>query len=94
LLKYPSIAANANEWSRDSASLVEIIKEMPPSIEKTYLVQSYADALKIIWICMCALSALALIASLFTQHFSLQMELETDHGFKHGEQKEDQADQK
>lgn len=83
ILKHPSIAAKAVEWSRDSASLVEVIKAMPPSIARTDLVQSYADALKIIWIVCCALSGVALLTSLWIEHFSLEVELETDHGFKH-----------
>jgi MFS family permease len=83
ILKYPSIAAHASEWAADSTELVEILKAMPPSLARTDLVQSYADALKIIWIVMCGLCAVAFIASFWTQHFDLNRELETDHGFKH-----------
>jgi hypothetical protein len=80
-LKYPSIAVHASEWSADSTALVEVIKAMPPSLARTDLVQSYADALKIIWAVMCALAGVALIASLWTEHFDLDVALATDQGF-------------
>lgn len=54
---------------------------MPESVARTDLVQSYADALKVIWIVMCGLSAVAFVASLWTQHFDLDRELETEQGF-------------
>ena len=88
ILSHPSIAAHADEWSADATVLVDIIKAMPQSLEKTDLVQIYADALKIIWAIMCALSGIALIASLWTQHFDLDRILETDHGFKYEERKD------
>ncbi len=58
---------------------------MPDGLEKTALVQSYADGLKVVWIVMCCFSGVALISSLWTQQFSLDMELETEQGFKHQE---------
>ena len=89
ILKHPSIATHAAEWAADSTGLVEIIKAMPQSVAKTDLIQSYADALKIIWIVMCALSAVALVTSFWIQHFDLNKELETDHGFNHDVKKSD-----
>ena len=61
---------------------------MPPSQAKTDLVQSYADALRVIWAVMCALSGVALIASLWTEGIDLNRELETDHGFMHQDSKD------
>ena len=83
ILGYPSIASHAAEWSTDATQLVEIIKVMPDGIAKSDLIQSYADALRTVWIVACALSAVALLVSLWTEHFSLDRELETDHGFKY-----------
>lgn len=62
---------------------------MPQSIARDDLVQSYADALKVIWIVTCALAGVALISSFWTEHFDLNRELETDHGFKHEEKSGD-----
>lgn len=92
ILKHPSIAAHASEYALDATVLVEIIKAMPDSLPKTDLIQSYADALKIVWATMAGLSGAALIASLWTQHFSLDRVLETDQGFKH-EEKDDNAEE-
>ena len=89
ILKHASIAAHANAWSGDATILVEILKAMPEGIQKTALIQSYADALKVIWLVMCCLSAVALITSLWTQHFSLDVELKTEQGFKYTERSED-----
>ena len=85
IMKHPSIAAHASEYAANSTVLVDIIKAMPDSLAKTDLIQSYADALKVIWAVLCGLSAIALVASLWTQHFSLDRALETDHGFKYDE---------
>ena len=82
ILKHPSIAARAAEFAVDSTGLVQIIKEMPASMAKADLIQSYADALKVIWAVMAGLSGLALISSLWIEHFTLDRALETDHGFK------------
>ena len=89
ILTHPSIAMHANAWSKDATILVGIIKAMPEGLAKTDLVQSFADALKVIWIVVCALSAIGLISSLWIQYFSLDRELETDHGFKHEERTSD-----
>ena len=89
ILKHASISAHASEYAADATVLVGIIKAMPQSLAKKDLIQSYADALKIVWMTMAVLSATALIASLWTQHFSLDRELETDQGFKHGEKNND-----
>ncbi|KAL1301487.1 hypothetical protein AAFC00_005733 [Neodothiora populina] len=84
ILSHPLIAAHANEWAADSSALVQVIKNMPPGLERALLVQSYADALKIVWAVICGLAFLGLCTSLFTRHFSLDRPLETDQGFVDG----------
>lgn len=81
IMAYPAIASKAVEYSRDSTTLVQIIKALPDGIEKTELKQSYADALKVVWITMCGLSALALILSLWTEGLDMNKPLETEQGF-------------
>lgn len=82
LLGYPLLASKAVEYSADASGLVQIIKKFPEGMAKTQLIQSYADALKIVWITMCALSGLALILSLWTKGLDLNKPLETDQGFR------------
>jgi hypothetical protein len=81
LLAYPLLAPMASTYSKDATALVSIIKAMQAGTEKTQLIQAYADSLKTIWIVMCALSALALLASLLTKGYSLQQEHKTLQGF-------------
>ena len=92
ILKHASIAGRAVEWSQDSTALVEIIKVMPHGLARDDLIQSYADALKVIWMVMCGLSGAALIISLFIQHFDLNRELETEQGFVYKEKKGEVSD--
>jgi hypothetical protein len=83
LLKYPLLAGNAVEYSRDASGLVQIIKAMPASLARTQLVKSYTDALRYVYIVLCVLAAIAMVASFFTKALPLDRELETDQGFRH-----------
>lgn len=82
LLEFPALAAKAEEYSRDSSGLVQIIKGLPAGLEKTQLIQSYANALKAVWLVLCGLSALALILSLWTEGLDLNRPLETEQGVR------------
>lgn len=83
LLTYPALASNAEEYSRDAAALVQIIKGFPKDQgdAKGQLVQSYADALKVVWVTMCGLSAVAMVASSWTKGLDMDRPLETEQGF-------------
>ena len=85
LLKHAILASKAVEYSRDSTGLVEIIKAMPHGPAKEQLVQSYADALKYVWLVSCICAGIALIASLWTRELPIDRELATDQGFKYEE---------
>ena len=50
---------------------------------KTQLVQAYANSLKVVWVSMCGLAAVALLTSVFVKEFSLQQEMVTEQGMKH-----------
>lgn len=90
LLSYPLLASKAEEYSRDSSGLVQIIKQMPEGLEKMQLKQSYAEALKIVWVTMCALSAVALVLSLWTKGYDLNRPLETEQGFREEKKTKDE----
>jgi hypothetical protein len=83
LLKYPLLADNASNWSKDASGLVQIIKSMPAGLAKEQLKTSYVDALKYVWIVLCVFAGIAFIASLWTEALPLDRELVTDQGFKH-----------
>lgn len=82
LLAYPDLAAKADQYSRDATSLVQIIKGTQDAALKLQLQQSYADALRIVWITMCGLSALGLLLSLWTKELDLNKPLETEQGMQ------------
>jgi hypothetical protein len=82
LMTYPLLAPLAGEYSKDATALVGIINGMSEGLEKTQLVKAYSDALSTIWIVMCALSAVGLVASLWTKGYSLNQEHSTLQGYE------------
>jgi hypothetical protein len=56
---------------------------MEPGLAKTQLIQAYADSIKVIWVTMCGLAAVALATNFFVKEFSMDIQLETEQGFKH-----------
>ncbi|KAF2013330.1 MFS general substrate transporter [Aaosphaeria arxii CBS 175.79] len=82
MLTFPLLADLATEYSKDAAGLVEIIRSLPAGDMKDQLRESYADALRYIWIVMTAFSAVALVLSFWTKSYALDKPLETDQGFK------------
>jgi len=84
LSKIPELASQAREYSRDASSLVQTIKFLPEGQRKQDLIQAYADALKIVWAVMCALSATATIGSIFMRRKSLDRAHNTAQGLKEG----------
>jgi hypothetical protein len=61
LMSYPLLAPMAGQYSKDATALVSVIKGMSEGLEKTQLIQAYADGLKTIWIVMCVLSGVGLV---------------------------------
>jgi len=90
LKTYPLLAARAVEYSADSSGLVQIIKTMPEGPEKTQLKQAYTDSIRMIFIVICALAGVALVAGAFTEKFSLDRQLETEQGYNGKARKEDE----
>lgn len=80
LLRYPDLAPRAAEYAADAAGLVQIIKAMPDGQDKHDLKQAFTDSLRIIWAVCCALSGVALLISLLTRSYSIDVELNTNHG--------------
>ncbi|KAI9852378.1 MAG: hypothetical protein M1838_000900 [Thelocarpon superellum] len=84
LLTHPILAGDADQYATDAASLVQVINQMDvANPQRTPLVQSYADALKTVWLVMCALAAVALLTSFFVKSYSLDQAHDTEQGFQH-----------
>lgn len=84
LLAIPSLAAQADDLSKDAASTVQTLRGLPASSEKTDLIQAYADSLKVVWGVMCALSGVAMVGSFFMRRKSLDRAHNTEQGLKAG----------
>lgn len=82
---YELLAPFAESYSKDATMLVGIIRTMERGVMRNQLIEAYADALKMIWVVMCALSAVGLLASLATKGYSLDQEHKTLQGFKEQE---------
>ncbi|KAI9760450.1 MAG: hypothetical protein M4579_001644 [Chaenotheca gracillima] len=91
---YPDLAGRADEYSKDATSLVEMIKALPPSQDeqRQQFIQAYVDALHVVWIVMCALAAVAMIASAWTKSYSLDRALETDQGWVDSDERKSDKD--
>lgn len=85
MLTFPLLADMADEYSKDAAGLVEIIKALPAGEMKDQLRESYTDACKYIWVVVTVLSALALVSSAWTKAYDLNRVNESKQGFKHKE---------
>ncbi|TKX20081.1 MFS transporter-like protein 140 [Elsinoe australis] len=83
ILTHSSIAANARNYAIDSSALVQVIKAMPEGIIKTDLVNSYADALKVVWAVNSGLAFVGLVLSLFMKEYTLDRELKSKQQFEH-----------
>jgi MFS family permease len=81
LKAYPHFAPQARELAKDAAALVQIIKETPEGPNKLDLRTAYVDSVRVIFIVLCALSAVALVSSLFIKSYDLNRALETEQGF-------------
>lgn len=71
LLALPTLAAYADDYSRDASALVQILRAMPDSPDRDLLVQTYCNALHPVWAVMCGLSGLGLFISFFVRPLSL-----------------------
>ncbi|GME22365.1 putative mfs multidrug transporter [Neofusicoccum parvum] len=90
LMTFPLLAPNATALSKDASGLVEIIKAMPAGEQREQLKVAYVFGLRRVWIVMCALAAVALVASFFVDGLPLDQALKTDQGFQHEEKVEDE----
>lgn len=81
LARFPDAASAtaAAEYAQDAVAFVTLIQQLPESDpQRALLVQSYAGALKQVWLFLFAFALLAFLISGLTQPLSLDMEHETD----------------
>lgn len=81
-------SSSAEQWSRDSSSLVQVVKawsrEGEEGVMREVVVKAYVDSLRMVWIIMCVFAGLMFIASvIWIKEISLERELETEQGFRY-----------
>lgn len=85
--KFPALSGVAAEYSRDAVALVQVIKSLPHGGERDALIQSYAKALKPVWLTMMAFGIVGLLLSLATEELDLNRGLKTEHGMREKKKK-------
>jgi hypothetical protein len=93
LSEYPLLAPLAGKYSKDATALVSLIQGMEAGIEKTQLIQAYADSIKTIWVVMAALSGAIFTSSVFVKGYSLDQKHKTLQGFNGDHKKNPEKDQ-
>lgn len=89
LLTYPLLAPFADQYSKDSPTLVQVIKGLSDKpVMQAQLRQAFADALKPVWLLGCAVSGLSLILSVVIKDYSLDVVLETQQGMARDKEKD------
>ena len=84
---YPTYAARASELAKDSAALVEIIKQTGDGVRKLELMTAYTESLRMVYIVMCALAGVCLVVSLCIKGYDLNVGLETEQGLLVGDKR-------
>ncbi|KAJ2893118.1 major facilitator superfamily transporter [Zalerion maritima] len=87
LEKIPRFAALADTYSKDATAIVEAIKAMPASEDKTLLIEAYNEALKYIWYALLALSAVSMFIAFTVKSYSLVQDHVTKQGLADKEQR-------
>lgn len=81
LLQYPEFASNATSYSKDAASFVLFLQEMPPSTDKKRLLTAYTDSWGTVWLVICMLAAATLVCTVvFLRDYPLSTVIEDEPG--------------
>ena len=72
--------AQATEMAKDAVGLILTLKQMPDGDDKQVLQTAYTESLQAIYYTLCALAGLALLLSLFTKAYPLDIEFESRQG--------------
>ena len=81
--RFPSLKAQASQFSNDAAALVQIIHRLPSHLEERKVLEHcYANAIRAVWIFLAVMSAIALFISFSLKGYTLDQALRTAQGFK------------
>jgi hypothetical protein len=76
--EYPDLA----RYSADAISLIKQMRSLPQESAMTLILKhAFANSIKIVWVVMCGLAGLALLATVFIKGYDLNQALATEQGF-------------
>ncbi|KAM3076350.1 hypothetical protein ACMFMG_007171 [Clarireedia jacksonii] len=85
-------AVFADDWSKDASAFVQIVKAWSDNGAegemKVVVIRAYVESLRMVWIIMCAVVAVAFLTSVtFTKEIAMSKEIDSDQAFDHGYEK-------
>ena len=92
LSTHPDLAPLALQYSQDASALAQIINTMPDTPTRTALIQSYADALKVVWVVMCGLAVVGFAIGMFIKNYPLDRFLVSPQHPEHQKPKDTEKD--
>lgn len=78
----PLLAAMADSWTQEAASLVQYIQSLPQNAMRGEMESAYADALGIVWLVLCGAAGLGLVSCFFVKGSSMDQEFQPAQGMK------------
>ncbi|KUJ13746.1 putative MFS transporter [Mollisia scopiformis] len=73
LLSFPTLAAQALQYTNDAVELAATIKTLPQGEQRLGLTEAYADGLKRIWLGICIAAAVGTCTCIFAKEYSLDV---------------------
>ncbi|KAI9673098.1 MAG: hypothetical protein M1829_004412 [Trizodia sp. TS-e1964] len=82
LSDYPGLSDLAQGYSEDAVGIVQLIKQLPVGEQRDQVVESYAGALRRVWLFLTAFAVLGLLSSAFTESLSIDKEFNSEQSVK------------
>lgn len=96
LLGYPILAPMADEYSRDAAGLVQVVRSMSDTgsqgAQKILLKQAYTDSLSVVWIVCCGILGVAGLLSLLTRAYDVNRGIDSVQTIRDGKKTGEKGD--
>lgn len=80
LHQYSEFDGRAHEWADKATTLGPVVKTLA-GVERQHLLSSFVDALKMLWLISCIISAVGLICTLIVKEQTMDRAHETEQGF-------------
>jgi len=83
LKKFPDLAAVAKQYSLNVVAIIKTISSLPSNQPQAlHAKEGFGASLQVVWVVMCALAGIALIATCFVKSYALDQALKAEQGFR------------